>query len=197
MHIYTYSFIVIYKWAELWLPYRAPICGFLHIPPHASYHSRRPVYRVISRTNMPQGIVIVVAALLFPYLLLYQRGPESNFPACRIEHALTSAATTVRGLSNFLQETFSKTCHSNYAHLLELVELFRSLRFFFGGLGWNRTTYARIFNPPLYLLSYQAMVVERPRFELGSTPYQSARLTIVLSLIMVPVRGLEPPNFCS
>lgn len=41
------------------------------IPSHASYYSRRPVYRVTSRTNMPQGIVIVVAALLFPYLLFF------------------------------------------------------------------------------------------------------------------------------
>ena len=85
MHIYTYSFIVIYKWAELWLPYRAPICGFLHIPPHASYHSRRPVYRVISRTNMPQGIVIVVAALLFPYLLFFGEADDIVPTRSRVE----------------------------------------------------------------------------------------------------------------
>ena len=129
-------------------------------------------------------------------MILYQRGPESNFPACRIEHALTSAATTVRGLSNFLQETFSKTCHSNYAHLLELVELFRSLRFFFGGLGWNRTTYARIFNPPLYLLSYQAMVGE-DRLELSTSRLSDVPSNLLRYSPMVPVRGLEPPNFCS
>lgn len=73
-----------------------PYAGSL-IPPHASYYSRRPSFNeFLSQTNMPPGIAIVVAPLLFPYLLfflerlmiLYQRGPESNFPACRIEHAL-------------------------------------------------------------------------------------------------------------
>lgn len=55
------------------------------IPPHASYYSRRPVYRVISRTNMPQGIVIVVAALLFPYLLSFGEADDIVPTRSRVE----------------------------------------------------------------------------------------------------------------
>ena len=54
-------------------------------------------------------------------------------------------------------------------HKKKTVALLRRQRFLFGGLGRNRTTDTRIFNPLLYQLSYRARKVivtppQIPRF---------------------------------
>lgn len=82
---------------------------FFRILGHDIHHTLFWLIRATSSGQIIPNLLREKVSLSFfleRLMILYQRGPESNFPACRIEHALHISSYYRSRTLQFLQETF-------------------------------------------------------------------------------------------